>query len=88
MLLLFEDHLVERLAPLNYGKPTYALSCAAERLVDLARKQIDVPVRAWVRPHLRELEAADYPEVCLQPDEPAGKVLLVNARLVPSVSQI
>ncbi len=30
MLLLFEDHLVERLAPLNYGKPTYALSCAAD----------------------------------------------------------
>jgi UDP-N-acetylglucosamine diphosphorylase/glucosamine-1-phosphate N-acetyltransferase len=88
MLLLFEDHLVERLAPLNYGKPTYALSCAAERLVDLVGKQTEIAVRAWVRPHLRELEAADYPAICLRANEPAGKVLLVNARLVPAVSQV
>ncbi len=88
MLLLFEDHLVGQLAPLNFGKPTYALSCASQRLVDLVRKQTDLPVRAWVRPHLRELEAADYPEVCLRPNEPTGKVLLVNARLVPAVSQV
>jgi UDP-N-acetylglucosamine diphosphorylase / glucose-1-phosphate thymidylyltransferase / UDP-N-acetylgalactosamine diphosphorylase / glucosamine-1-phosphate N-acetyltransferase / galactosamine-1-phosphate N-acetyltransferase len=88
MLLLFEDHMVERLSPLNYGKPTYALSCAAERLVDLVRKQTKIPVRAWVRPHLRELEAADYPEICLGDHESSGKMLLVNARLVPAVTQI
>ncbi len=88
MLLLFEDHLVERLAPLNYGKPTYALSCATERLVDLARRINLGTVRAWVRPHLRDLEAADYPSVCLQTGESDQPLVLVNARLVPAVSQL
>ncbi|MGC4006803.1 MAG: putative sugar nucleotidyl transferase [Pirellulales bacterium] len=83
MIVLFEDAFVDRLAPLNYGKPTYALSCAAERLVDLARRSNLGEIRALVRPHLRALEAADYPDVCLHPQDTRGTFTLINARLVP-----
>ncbi|MDX1963849.1 MAG: putative sugar nucleotidyl transferase [Pirellulales bacterium] len=87
-ILLFEDEGVAQLLPLTLGKPAFALSCAAERLIDLLRRNLTVPVRGLVRPHLRALEDVDYPALCASASELTGPGLLLNARLVPAFSQL
>jgi glucose-1-phosphate thymidylyltransferase len=82
-IVLFEDDLVCRLDPVALGKPAFAVSCGAVRLIDLVAGW-NGPLHAQVREHLRDIVAADYPAI-LQTSPPQGEpALWINARLVPS----
>jgi glucose-1-phosphate thymidylyltransferase len=80
-ILVFEDELVDQLYPLTIGRPAYALSCGSYRLIDwlalLGRPS------GSVRPHLRAVQALDFPELRPELDPREPWTLLVNARLVP-----
>ena len=84
-VILFEDSLVSRLYPVTIGKPAFTISCGSYRLVDLAGR-LGGRVKAVVRPHLREVLAADYPDLVAETDGSDEPVLLVNARLAPTVT--
>lgn len=85
-LYCFEDSAVSRLSPVTLARPAYAISCGSFRLIDWLR-QLDLPLIGAVRPHLRELQRLDYGlESTLQRLSDRAGVLLVNARLVPSVA--
>ena len=81
-LLVFEDLHVERLAPITLARPAWAVRCAALRLIDLLA-ELDQPIHTVVRPHLRALVAADFPELAGEADPGLKVDLLINARAVP-----
>jgi glucose-1-phosphate thymidylyltransferase len=83
-ILLFEDPRVDQLHPVTLGRPAFDVNCGGFRLVDLLGA-FDASLGAIVRPHLREILAADYPEL-VNPDNGDGLTLAANARLVPSVA--
>jgi len=83
-LVLFEDEHVQRLSPITTGRPAFAITCGSYRLVDLISSWRE-PFCYVVRPHLRALVAADFPQA-LRGVDLAGPLLLVNAALVPSIS--
>src|SRR5215218_1711024 len=83
-IVLFEDEHVARLSPITLSRPAYAVTCGSYRLIDwLERWQ--QPLRAVVRPHLAEIQRIDFPQF-QAPRSGLGKLLLVNARLVPAAS--
>lgn len=83
-IVLFEDELVARLHPITLSRPAYAITCGSYRLLDwLSTWQ--QPLRSVVRPHLAALQKLDYPEF-QTPRAGVGRLLLVNARLVPSAT--
>lgn len=84
-VILFEDGLVPQLYPATIGKPAFAISCGSYRLGELIGR-LGAPVTAIVRPHLREVLRADRPELLDDTGPAEGPTLLVNARLVPTVS--
>ena len=84
-IILFEDRRVTRLHPITVGRPAYAISCGSYRLVDWIRR-LEQPVRAVVRPHLTEIQRADFSDLNADPANVDEPLLLVNSRLVPSVS--
>ncbi len=86
-LLVFEDEQVTRLYPITIGRPAYAITCAGYRLIDWLRG-FDAPLSAVVRSHLAAVQAADSPDLSRPPTASGGKLLLVNARLVPSHSAV
>ncbi|NQU20537.1 MAG: glucose-1-phosphate thymidylyltransferase [Candidatus Nealsonbacteria bacterium] len=86
-VILFEDDKVQQLYPATIGRSASEVSCGSYRLVELADRLGD-PVRALVRPHLRQTLQADLPELVAGPLRPDGPVLAVNARLLPSAGVI
>ena len=84
-LILFEDDLVSRLYPVTIGKPAFDITCGSYRLVDLAFR-LGLPVKAMVRPHLREVLQADRPNLVFERNGQRDPMLLVNARMVPTVT--
>lgn len=85
-IVLFEDELVSRLHPITLSRPAYAITCGSYRLLDWL-SQWHEPLRAIVRPHLAELQKIDYPQF-QSPRAGMGRLLLVNARLVPSATNL
>lgn len=85
-VLLFEDDRVGQLDPVAIGRPAFAIHCGSRRLVDLVGR-LPGPCHARVRSHLAPLVPLDFPAISLLP-VPAGPLLLVNARLVPSAAAI
>jgi UDP-N-acetylglucosamine diphosphorylase/glucosamine-1-phosphate N-acetyltransferase len=83
-IVLFEDDRASQLEPLAAAEPAFAICCGSYRLVYLLRAM--GPICTLVRKHLRAVEATSYPERVPPEKLPAGPVLFVNARLVPSVS--
>ena len=84
IVILFEDRLVPQLHPVTVGRPAFEISCGSYQLIDLVRRL--GPVKASVRPHLRELLKVNSPDLAPGEapfDEPA---LLVNARMAPTVA--
>ncbi len=82
-VVLFEDKHVTQLYPVTVSRPAFLISCASYRLYDL--------VSGWghrvctlVRPHLRAVQQADYPQSAWGDLRPGETAALVNARLVPS----
>jgi UDP-N-acetylglucosamine diphosphorylase/glucosamine-1-phosphate N-acetyltransferase len=84
-IVLFEDDRVGQLSPITLGKPAFSITCGSYRLLDLVNS-LDQAVHLLVRPHLRPLLEADGLRVGLPETPASGPLLLVNARLVPSVS--
>jgi glucose-1-phosphate thymidylyltransferase len=85
-IVLFEDERVTQLYPVSVGKPAFWMSCGSFRLADLLA-ELDVPLRALVRPHLRAIVEADG-LACGLDGSRSGQLLFVNARLVPSVAHL
>lgn len=90
-IVIFEDPQVEDLSPITEGRPAFAIGCAGYRLIDLVR-ELELPTALVVRSHLTGVVAADYPQPKKLsngvPDRLAGPALLVNASLVPNISNL
>jgi len=86
-IIVFEDEHVGRLYPLSLGRAACEISCGSYCLVELLQR-LDGRLHALVRPHVREILAAERPEVAVDSPWPSGTCLLVNARLVPRVSLV
>ena len=86
-IVLFEDDRVDQLHPVTIGRPAYAISCGARRLIDCLSDLGSGPRRGIVRPYLSVIQEIDFPEWhTAQPL--AFPCLLLNARLVPSEEMI
>jgi glucose-1-phosphate thymidylyltransferase len=83
-IVLFEDEHVSALDPVALGKPAFAITCGGYRLFDIV-DQLELPVSAYVRPHVRQVAAADFPRYAIEQPRVSGPALWINARLVPSV---
>jgi glucose-1-phosphate thymidylyltransferase len=100
LIYCFEDERVELLAPIIHARPAYAITCAGYRLIDwlseLTRQTVDASLVGEVRDYLQAIQTADYnlssvpASLCSRPaaGEDLPDVLLVNARLVPSVDTL
>src|SRR5215471_10145478 len=85
-IILFEDEVAGQLAPVAVAEPAFAVSCGSYKLAQLAGEL--GTVYSVVRKHLAAVEAETFPQRVV-PKQPLGPpVLVVNARLVPSVSVI
>ncbi|MBL9091724.1 MAG: hypothetical protein JNL96_10910 [Planctomycetaceae bacterium] len=92
-IVLFEDDLVPQLYPITVGRPAASISCGGFTLAELCRA-LGVEPTLFVRPHLRDLLRADgfnagrpADDVSLQPTA-GDPLVLINARLVPSVAAV
>jgi len=83
--IVFEDQNVSRLHPITTSRAAYAVTCGGYRLIDWLRK-LDVPLQGIVRPHLAELQELDYPQLATAASAEGHPVLMINARVVPSVA--
>jgi UDP-N-acetylglucosamine diphosphorylase/glucosamine-1-phosphate N-acetyltransferase len=86
-ILLFEDDQVTDLYPISISRPAYTISCGGYRLIDLLA-QWDRPIRWLVRPHLREIQEADFGHLGRRSGGSDGPCLIVNAALVPSIPAV
>jgi glucose-1-phosphate thymidylyltransferase len=86
-VIVFEDDLAGRLAPMTIGKPAFEIRCGSYRLVELLPR-LGRPVKAVARPHLRAVLRADRPDVASGANGRRESVLLVNARMLPVVSVV
>jgi len=86
-VVLFEDEQVSQLDPITLGRPAFAITCGGYRLVDLVAELAN-DVRVSVRPHLGALTQADFGQLRLLDEVPAGLILGVNSRLVPSTDAL
>lgn len=86
-IIIFEDQGVRQLFPITTGRAAYDIQCGSFRLVDWLN---EFPGRAigLVRPYLEALQLHNYPQFQLGLSEEFPLTWLVNARLVPSVSNI
>ncbi|MBI2478280.1 MAG: glucose-1-phosphate thymidylyltransferase [Planctomycetia bacterium] len=82
-IVVFEDEHVPRLYPVTLGRPAYAITCGAFRLLDWL-KQLDLPIHGIVRSHLADIQINDYPELGNGRVGDTQSILFVNARVVPS----
>ncbi len=83
-IVLFEDPLVTQLYPVTTGRAAFTISSGSFRLIDIVRS-LGQTVRCLVRPHLWEVQKADFPETVSAPLEADRPLLAINGRLVPSV---
>jgi glucose-1-phosphate thymidylyltransferase len=88
-IVVFEDEIVSRLFPITVSRPAYAIGCASFRLIDwlsqLSRDS-DSELHGVVRPHLADIQRLDFPQLSRRAFASQTSMLLVNARLVPSVA--
>ncbi|MCH2181038.1 MAG: glucose-1-phosphate thymidylyltransferase [Mariniblastus sp.] len=86
-ILVFEDDGVEQLFPVTTGRPAYAISCGSYRLIDWLKK-LNGHLVGSVRSYLEPIQSLDFPELSCHLDRESAWTLVVNARLVPSVSNL
>jgi len=95
-IVLFEDSVAPRLAPLACCRPAYALSCGAFRLWDLlgefAPSEFAIASRRGVvRPHLQAIQQQDFDSARAVHDTYQARrrpTLFLNARVVPDIDQV
>ena len=86
-ILIFEDSHVLRLQPITTGRPAMAITCATYRLIDWL-STMGTDVAASVRPHLQPHLNVDFPQFESKLPGQHPWTLCINARLVPSVTNI
>jgi len=93
-IICFEDTHVDRLSPIVHARPAYAITCASHRLIDWLGRLVSGgeadSISAIVRDYLITLQQLDF-EITPPGEEdlfakPGSGILLVNARLVPTVA--
>jgi glucose-1-phosphate thymidylyltransferase len=84
-VLLFEDSFVDRLQPITFCRPAYAIHCGGLRLVEVVRR-LALSIAAESRPHLSDLQETSFPE--LSPRGADDRRVLLNARLVPDLELV
>ncbi len=91
-IICFEDDRVEQLRPIIHARPAYAISCASFRLVDWLQRVVigfaeGGSIFGQVRPYLQDLQRLDFLiDTVPDPLDARGGVLLVNARLAPTIA--
>ena len=88
-IIVFEDDAVARLHPITLGRPAYAMTCGSYRLIDWLERlanEAKATLRSVVRPHLGEIQRLDFGQIDREPPAAKTPALVVNARLVPTVS--
>jgi UDP-N-acetylglucosamine diphosphorylase/glucosamine-1-phosphate N-acetyltransferase len=88
-IVVFEDEHVSRLFPITLGRAAYSIGCASYRLIDWIAQlghETGALLHAVVRPHLAAIQRLDYPQFAAKPPTNQTPLLIVNARLVPSVA--
>jgi glucose-1-phosphate thymidylyltransferase len=85
--LVFEDNRVSDLAPITTSRPAYAITCATYRLIDLI-EPIAGPTVGLVRPFLQAIQDNDFDSIASELNETLEWTLVVNARLVPTISNL
>jgi UDP-N-acetylglucosamine diphosphorylase / glucose-1-phosphate thymidylyltransferase / UDP-N-acetylgalactosamine diphosphorylase / glucosamine-1-phosphate N-acetyltransferase / galactosamine-1-phosphate N-acetyltransferase len=83
-IVLFEDELTDRLAPLACAEPAFAITCGGYKLIQLISGL--GPECTLVRKHLARVEAETFPQRVLPKQPLTGQILFVNARMVPSIA--
>jgi glucose-1-phosphate thymidylyltransferase len=86
-ILLFEDDRVADLYPASVSRPAFTISCGSFRLIDLVA-DLGRPIRWLVRPHLREIQQADYGHLGARASPDSPLILLVNGAVVPSIATL
>src|SRR5436190_15693388 len=87
-IVVFEDEQVSRLFPITVGRPGYAIGCGSFRLIDWLQRlsgETGASLHGVVRPHLTAIQKLDYSQFGEYPPTSRTPLLVVNARLVPSV---
>lgn len=85
--LVFEDTLVDQLAPITTSRPAYAITCATYRLIDLLGP-LAGPTVGLVRPFLRPTQIRDFAELTAGLNSQLEWTMVVNARLAPTLSNL
>ncbi|MDO5554388.1 MAG: putative sugar nucleotidyl transferase [Planctomycetia bacterium] len=87
-IILFEDNKVSNLYPVTTGRPAFSISVGSFRLIDLVN-ELNGELELIVRPHLRDVVAADFPHIW-RPErgKRKGPFLVINARTVPNANMI
>ena len=86
-IVVFEDAGVEQLFPITTGRAAYSITCATYQLIDWlsAFKGHHVGL---VRPYLAKIQDLDFPIFNEQVDPAFQWTLVINGRLVPSLSNM
>ena len=90
-VLLFEDSVGPRLSPITTARPAFCVTAGSYHLLDLVR-QLGQPLVASVRKHLQPLCTLDCSPLRIVgedvPNDLADPQILLNARLLPSISTL
>jgi glucose-1-phosphate thymidylyltransferase len=86
-IIVFEDAGTNQLYPITTGKPAYAISCGSYRLIDWL-SELQGNLIGLVRPHLEMQQLQDFSQLQHQLDPGFANTWLINARLVPSISNV
>ncbi|MEL6106461.1 MAG: putative sugar nucleotidyl transferase [Planctomycetota bacterium] len=83
-IICFEDELVRQLHPITHARAAYQITCASHRLLDWLRL-LPGRLSVSVRGYLKEIQSLDEQLEAPAEDVLKEDLLLVNARLVPTV---
>lgn len=86
-IVVFEDKGTEQLFPITTGRPAYAIGCGSFRLIEWLT-EMNGHLLGIVRPYLETLQLHDFPDFETGLNRSSQSTWLINARLVPSVSNI
>jgi UDP-N-acetylglucosamine diphosphorylase/glucosamine-1-phosphate N-acetyltransferase len=83
-IILFEDHLLEDMAPVSLTRPAFAVTCACYTLHEIICSALGsaADVHWIVRDYLRKTTAQRYPQAVI---EPGGMLFFLNASVIPDV---
>jgi UDP-N-acetylglucosamine diphosphorylase/glucosamine-1-phosphate N-acetyltransferase len=81
-VVLFEDHLLEDMAPVSLTRPSFAVTCACYTLYEIISSASRSRVPWIVREFLQKTTAQRYPPA---PIQPGGPLFFLNASVIPDV---